>query len=73
MTEFDASVRPSMQRLAKEIQLHKKMVDNGILASCLGCEHWSGNKTATCQLHKATPPLDVIVFGCTDYLWGIPF
>lgn len=78
-TEIDADVRPSMKRLSYEIKLHEKMVENGILPSCISCEHFGGalmhkkDTPGLCHLYNARPPDRTIVFGCPSFVWDLPF
>ena len=38
-----------------------------LFKSCASCKHMQRGP-AFCQLHKATPPADVIVSGCAQYI-----
>lgn len=53
-------------------QMHKKMVENGLLTSCISCEHWNA-KDERCEKYKVRPPTNVIVLGCDEWVWDIPF
>jgi hypothetical protein len=53
-------------------EMHKKMVDNGLLTSCINCEHWHP-KTEQCGLFNQRPPVPVIVYGCPEWQFDIPF
>lgn len=81
-TSFNPNARPSLARLASEIELHKKLIDNGIVPSCISCEHWGMNhgsvtgkppKEEICRLYNIRPPATVITLGCKDWDWDIPF
>lgn len=84
---FNPQARPSLHRLATEMKLHQKMVENGILPSCISCEHWGMNQTTiqrgpdgtkppkeeVCRLYSMRPPAEVIVMGCDQWEWDLPF
>lgn len=72
MTAFNPAVRPSLSDLMQQQQMHKKMVENGLLTSCVSCEFWD-KKADACGKHFARPPIEVIVYGCKDWVWDIPF
>lgn len=52
--------------------MHKKMVRNFLLSSCLNCEHWD-KKPEQCRKFGMKPPLEVIVYGCAEWEQDIPF
>ncbi|URA06817.1 hypothetical protein QAY89_gp52 [Xanthomonas phage Langgrundblatt1] len=43
--------------------------------TCLNCINWQGNKgmQPQCELFKALPPPHIIVSGCKDHEFDIPF
>lgn len=47
------------------------MVVNGLLPSCLNCDHWL-DKAEVCDKY-GRPPAVVIVYGCPEWDEGIPF
>jgi hypothetical protein len=64
--------------------IHRKLVDDATFHSCLNCEHWSENGIGVqygtkergqekCMKYEQRPPAEVIVFGCPDWLYDIPF
>jgi hypothetical protein len=70
---FNPAVRPSLSNLMHQQEMHKKMITNGLLSSCINCMHWSGMKTEMCEKFKTRPPLTVIVYGCPEWEHEIPF
>jgi hypothetical protein len=80
---YDPNIRPSLQRLGSEIKFHKKLVDNGVVPSCISCAHWGTNTTQVdgnllpreevCRLYSMRPPAEVIVLGCASWEWDFPF
>lgn len=40
---------------------------NGIIQSCISCDHFRENYGELCELAKVRPPARVIVFGCEKY------
>ena len=72
MTTFNPAVRPSLQNLMQQQEMHKKMVDNGLLTSCINCEHFD-KKARICTKYKVEPPAEVIVYGCPEWEFDIPF
>ncbi len=69
---YDPKVKMSLTRLAKETELHKKMVNNGLVPCCLSCEHFN-ERRHYCDKFQAYPPAETIVFGCEHWDMGIPF
>lgn len=75
--------------LNTRIKLHKELIVNGLLPSCLSCEfsdcqqpkvprimqppHPADAQRVYCDRFKAHPPLQVVVAGCPDWEMGIPF
>ena len=52
-------------------QLHKELVKQGIVATCLNCEHFDKEK---CLLAPAFAlPAVVVVFGCPKWIQAPPF
>jgi hypothetical protein len=85
-TSFNPEIKPSLTRLAVEAKLHEKMIEHGLVPSCINCEHWGENyapdgvtrprgkaKEEICRLYKARPPAETIVLGCTSWVWDLPF
>lgn len=55
-------------------------LQNGVIRSCLNCEHWRGNsidgteRIEECRLAPGSrPPATVIVLGCDSWDMDIPF
>lgn len=55
-----------------EQEMHKKMVKNFLLSSCINCINWD-NKPEECVKFKQRPPAEVIVLGCAEWEQDIPF
>lgn len=59
------------------IEFQERLIRTGQWATCLNCEHWveipMSNKTMTCGKYNQTPPLEVIVVGCSEWVDKIPF
>jgi len=61
--------------------LHRRLISDGTYPSCLNCEHCAVNQPGRprqpqgplCTLYQATPPPDVIVYGCDNWIIDIPF
>ena len=62
----------------------KALVEDGTFHSCLNCAEWSENYVNPvtyngervfnrCMRYSQTPPAEVIVFGCDNWLINIPF
>lgn len=71
------------QDAEKRIQFQKRIVLHQIWQSCLNCGQWSDGENKYraehkglpmgCVLHKAMPPVEVVVHGCRDWEGDIPF
>lgn len=54
--------------------LHKEMVEQLIVPSCINCEHWAPTETGGCLLFEgAQPPPGIVVLGCEHWEPDIPF
>ncbi len=61
--------------------LHKELIQNQIIKSCLNCDNWYSAPPYkdkklpinTCGKYNMHPPVEVIVFGCPDWKGLIPF
>jgi len=50
------------------------LVENGIVRSCINCEHFrSRDDLGYCDVAKQTPPPKVIFYGCPAWEMEIPF
>lgn len=61
--------------IAQEMdRLHRGLIQEGVMRSCINCEHWStkGNNFV-CSLANKTPPPETLVFGCESWNFNIPF
>lgn len=58
-----------------KMEFHKRMVRTQSVSSCLNCMNWQDreNMPTGCILHKALPPPAIIVYGCPDHDFDIPF
>jgi hypothetical protein len=56
----------------KDQEMHKKMVNNGLLPSCINCIEWI-KKEEMCGKYNVRPPVEIIVYGCESWDMGIPF
>jgi hypothetical protein len=60
----------------RRIQWQQELIQKDVWQCCLNCEEWSdgkGNLPMGCKLHKALPPIEVVIVGCKDHMCDIPF
>lgn len=50
--------------------LHRKLVYEFVVRTCLNCDFWRENK---CKKYDAVPPPEVVVFACDEWEMDIPF
>lgn len=64
--------------LAKQKDAHhlvqKRMMQDGIIMSCLNCEYYDAKLPKPCTQFDATPPPEILVYSCVTH-WDqeIPF
>lgn len=62
--------------------LHKQLIDDGTFHSCLNCEYYGMYDAGPtdeekeyfwCTKYQAFPPDQVLVLGCEDWCYNLPF
>ncbi len=83
VSEVNRKRNPMYQQMRIEFQ--KEAVKNGMWTTCLNCSAWcNGEPTVNkqfgapdgwigCSMAKQTPPAEIIVHGCQDHCFDIPF
>ena len=46
--------------------LHRELVQRGVVATCLTCLYWKGER-CTFQGVNAVPPTEVLIYGCINW------
>lgn len=67
---------PTPAQLRLLFQRHAASLGAQILQNCLNCVHWQkgdANKPQGCTKYRQLPPPDVIVHGCEQHDFDIPF
>ena len=66
----------------QRINFQQGLIDAGHITTCTNCEHWAlrtviGEEDLVeiqlCRKCDQTPPPDVIVVGCEEWVYNIPF
>jgi len=59
------------------IAFQERLIRTGQWRTCINCEYWTeipnSNRTMICGKWGQTPPLEVIVVGCPEWIDRIPF
>lgn len=62
-------------------ELHKALIDQVVVPSCINCGHWSANDAEPppegtrnwCTKFNQYPPETIIVLSCDSWMMDIPF
>lgn len=70
--EIIKTLEENRPKLSTEAQadLHKQLITTQTVRSCLNCDEWQNN---ACMKYAVTPPGEVIVYGCPEWIAAIPF
>jgi mitochondrial fission protein ELM1 len=55
------------------IQFADQAISAHVWQCCINCEHWDRKDNRGCEKFQAMPPPHVIVRGCDDHAFDIPF
>ena len=64
------SIKNPLKLADPDVITHKMLVERVLVKSCLNCDKWAEDK---CKLASATPPPEVIVYGCPAWIMDVPF
>lgn len=66
---------PSLLKSETSDLLHRELVNQFIVKSCINCLSFDHRKTETCLFYPGNPrpPASVIVYGCPSWELDIPF
>lgn len=70
--DFESGHRKQLKLCETTAAVHRELIERGMFKTCLNCDH-KDPKGSTCNLYKAVPPMEVIVYGCNDWIEVIPF
>lgn len=56
----------------KMIELQNSLIKADSITTCTNCEFWS-QPNQLCEKYKMLPPAEVIVTGCVQWMYTIPF
>ena len=56
----------------KIIELQNSLIKSDSITTCTNCEEWDKDKQL-CNKYKVLPPAEVIVTGCPEWMFTIPF
>jgi len=70
MTSIDWKQTKAMNRQVIEIQ--KLAIEFDRIQTCTNCQHWN-KQSQRCDEFKMLPPAEVIVTGCEEWIYIIPF
>lgn len=66
------STKPSVTNSPARQHLQQEAVRTFTWTTCLNCEHWQSTGEV-CQRYQTRPPAHVIVHGCPEWCYDIPF
>lgn len=53
------------------IEFQQGLIDNANITTCTNCEYWESK--SGCQKWEMMPPPEVLVVGCEEWMFKIPF